>query len=344
MTDNLPTTAAEWIARMNAGPLSPEMEAAFQSWLEGDSRRRADFVLARLTWSVAQRLEESAIAQKELQALSAPAAAPRKKWTWPWAAEGRFVPFFARRLAPAFGVLVFLLVGAGWILNSGSSIGGGSVLRDGDKVATAIGEIARYTLPDGSTVTVNARSSVRVDFTWRERKVYLESGQAFFEVQRANKPFVVAAGSREVVVTGTKFDVNMDSYRTGIQVAVVEGHVNVGDQHPKAQAVTSLRADDVFLFPDNGPPERLAVAANLVATWQSRRLHFEGTKVGDVLLSVNRFAPKPLQLKDPRLAELPLSGTFNAADTDAVLFSLKSLYGIEAVDAGGTVLLQKTPQ
>lgn len=342
MTDNMPSSASEWIARVNAGPLSPELQAAFQAWLESDSRNQADFTLARLTWSVAERLKTSAVAQSELRALKTEPTPARRSWRPRWGFGTASGPF-GSRWAPAFAALLLLIVGAAWFLESGRWVDDPSLLRNGANVATAIGEISSYTLPDGSKVTVNAKSSVRVAFTGKQRGIFLDEGEAFFEVQHGTKPFAVTAGGRTVIVTGTKFDVKLDSYRSGLQVAVVEGHVNVGDSQAQAERITALSADDVFLFPNSGPPERLAMAANLVSAWQTRRLHFEGTKVGDVLDSVNRFAAKPLQLSDPKLAELPLSGAFNAGDTDAILFSLKSLYGIEATDSGKTLILHAAP-
>jgi len=343
MTDTVPSTGAEWVARMNAGPLSPELQAALDSWLARDSRNQADFTLARLTWSVAKRLETSDVAQQELRALNAQPISRRwnlRLWNLRfWGAAANPFASGAHGWSPAFAAIALIIVGAVGYLQFPRAPADPSFLQNGASAATAIGEISNYTLPDGSKLTVNAKSSVRVAFNRKQRQIFLEHGEAFFEVQRDAKPFVVTAGARSVVVTGTKFDVKLDSYRSGLQVAVVEGHVNVGDGQPEAADVTALRANDVFLFPDNGPPERLTLAANLVSAWQSRRLHFEGTMIGDVLNSVNRFAIKPLQVGDPQLAELPLSGAFNAGDTDAVLFSLQSLYGIEATDTGSALIL-----
>jgi len=338
MTDTTPSTASEWIARVNAGPLSPELQSALESWLARDSRNHADFTLARLTWSVAKKLETSDVAQQELRALKAEPVSRR----WNWRLWGAAAPPFgsdARGWAPAFAAIALIIVGTAGYLEFARAPADLSLLQNGASASTAIGEISTYTLPDGSKMTVNAHSAVRVAFTRRQREIFLEDGEAFFEVQHDTKPFVVTAGARSVVVTGTKFDVKLDSYRSGLQVAVVEGHVNVGDGQPEAADATALRANDVFLFPDNGPPERMTLAANLVSAWQSRRLHFESTMIGDVLNSVNRFAIKPLQVGDPQLAELPLSGAFNAGDTDAVLFSLQSLYGIEATDTGSALIL-----
>ena len=153
------------------------------------------------------------------------------------------------------------------------------------------------------------------------------------------RPFAVTSGSKTVVVTGTKFDVEFDLHRGTLEVAVVDGHVNVGED--ETSGVTSLNANDVFAFPEKGPPTRLTLAANLVSAWQSRHLYFEGTTVGDVLFSVNRFALKRLQLANPSLADLPLSGMFIAGDIDAVLFSLSAIHGIEATDGGDVLILRK---
>lgn len=338
MTDETPSTAPEWIARMNAGPLSPDLRAALEAWLARDPRNQADFTLARLAWAVAQKLNTSEVAQNELRALNAAPASKR----WDWRQLGAIVNPFgsaSRRWAPAFAALLLIVAGGFWLAHSPRPNSDLALLDNGRSASTVVGEISNYVLPDGSKVTINAQSGVRVAFTRAQRKIILESGEAFFEVQHGKTPFVVAAGPRSVVVTGTKFDVKLDSYRSGLQVAVVEGHVNVGDQEAEAKGVTALQANDVFRFSDNAPPQRLALAANLVSAWQTRRLYFEGTTVGDVLFSVNRFARKPLQLGDPQLAELPLSGSFSAGDTDAVLFSLQSLYGIQVKDNGDALIL-----
>ncbi len=338
MTNETPSTAPEWIARINAGPLTPELRAELDAWLARDSRNSAAFTLARMAWSVAQGLDKSEVAQNELRALNAAPAAKGRSWRRLAAVANPFGQP-SRRWAPAFAAVLLIVVAGAWMAHSPRPAHGLALLDNGARAATIVGEISNYALPDGSKVTINAQSGVRVDFTRTQRKIILESGEAFFEVEHDDTPFVVVAGPRAVVVTGTKFDVKLDSYRSGLQVAVVEGHVNVGSDAANAIDPTALRANDVFRFLDNAPPERLTVAANLVSAWQMRRLHFEGTTVGDVLFSVNRFAAKPLRLENPELADLPLSGAFMAGDIDAVLFSLQSLYGIEATETGDALII-----
>jgi transmembrane sensor len=91
---------------------------------------------------------------------------------------------------------------------------------------TDIGERRSITLVDGSTVDLNARSRLRIEFSRSERRVELLGGQALFQVAKdKHRPFIVASGEATVRAVGTQFDV----YRkdSGTTVTVLEGRVAV---------------------------------------------------------------------------------------------------------------------
>jgi transmembrane sensor len=92
--------------------------------------------------------------------------------------------------------------------------------------ATDVGERRSITLIDGSTVDLNARSKLRIEFTKAERRVELLEGQALFQVAKNKaRPFIVQSGDATVRAVGTEFDV----YRkdSGTTVTVLEGKVAV---------------------------------------------------------------------------------------------------------------------
>lgn len=91
---------------------------------------------------------------------------------------------------------------------------------------TDIGERRSITLADGSTVDLNARSRLRVEFTKGERRVELVEGQALFQVSKdKSQPFIVSSGNATVRAVGTQFDVYRKA--TGTTVTVLEGRVAV---------------------------------------------------------------------------------------------------------------------
>jgi transmembrane sensor len=120
-----------------------------------------------------------------------------------------------RFLAAASGALVLLIAGTVWWN-----------LERFPTYATDIGERRSITLADGSTVDLNARSRLRIEFAKQERRVELLEGQALFQVAKdKNRPFIVNSGDATVRAVGTQFDV----YRrtSGTTVTVIEGRVAV---------------------------------------------------------------------------------------------------------------------
>jgi transmembrane sensor len=92
--------------------------------------------------------------------------------------------------------------------------------------STDIGERRSITLTDGSTVDLNARSKLRIEFSSAERRVELLDGQALFQVAKdKQRPFIVHSGDATVRAVGTQFDV----YRkdSGTTITVLEGRVAV---------------------------------------------------------------------------------------------------------------------
>ena len=91
---------------------------------------------------------------------------------------------------------------------------------------TDVGERRSLTLADGSTVDLNARSRIRIEFTKGERRVELLDGQALFQVAKdKDRPFIVRSGDATVRAVGTQFDVYLKS--SGTTVTVLEGRVAV---------------------------------------------------------------------------------------------------------------------
>lgn len=88
----------------------------------------------------------------------------------------------------------------------------------------------KVTLPDGTTVWLNAASSIRYPTTFlgQERRVEM-SGEAYFEVvKNVEKPFKVSAnGKAEVKVLGTHFNVDAYPEEGIIKTTLLEGAVSM---------------------------------------------------------------------------------------------------------------------
>src|SRR3546814_16085472 len=98
------------------------------------------------------------------------------------------------------------------------------------------GERRTVRLADGTAITLNTDSAVRVGYVADRRLVRLLRGQALFEVAKdPHRPFVVQAGAKQITALGTIFEVRLlDSAR--MTVPLVEGKFVVaqGEERPDA--------------------------------------------------------------------------------------------------------------
>lgn len=166
-----------------------------------------------------------------------------------------------------------------------------------NSLTTPKGGTYQITLPDGSSVWLNANSTLKYPsrFDGNERVVELE-GEAYFDVshQASLVPFLVKTDKQTVEVLGTEFNVSAYSDDPETQTTLVEGRVRVAttaDHRPHIlapgqQAVTlgkDIETKEVdiepyiawknghFLF-DNTP---LSTIADQLAKWYDIRVVFK---------------------------------------------------------------------
>ena len=84
------------------------------------------------------------------------------------------------------------------------------------------------TLPDGSLVKLNADSELKLlaGYNKADRKIDL-SGEAFFDVQKSNKPFIVSTAKQKVTVLGTQFNIKAYTAEAETTTKLLRGSVKV---------------------------------------------------------------------------------------------------------------------
>jgi transmembrane sensor len=96
-------------------------------------------------------------------------------------------------------------------------------------MSTPRGGQYKLTLPDGTDVWLNSASSITYPtaFVGNERKVTI-TGEAYFEVAKdKTKPFHVKAGTQDIEVLGTHFNVMAYTDEDAIKTTLLEGSVKV---------------------------------------------------------------------------------------------------------------------
>lgn len=202
---------------------------------------------------------------------------------------------------------------------------------------SAIGEQRVIQLADGSRITLDAASRLKVSWHLRSRRVELQAGQALFSVTPAlYRPFLTTAGSTRIKVVGTRY--NVSRHRDDVRVTVVEGKVDVRGN----AATIRLAAGDQLLVHNGKLAEPARVDAAAFSAWTEGRLVFERTPLREVLAVIQRYQRQPVVLDDNSLAELPVSATFDSAHLDRMLALLPKILPLAlSTDSQGTLHLQR---
>jgi len=316
--------AADWFIA-NQGALPGQAErAAFVSWLRTSPVHVEEYlgmaVVAsdlRLATSGSDETLESLLEMARADAAGhvVPVHLPRVREP----SGQQFAPF--RRWSLAAAAVAAFAVIAWW---SGAHWSGPQLQR----YATGRGEQSMQRLADGSVLHLNTDSGAEVMFDESGRDVHLVTGEAFFTVAHGDpRQFRVTAGDAEIVAVGTRFDVRVR--RDSTLVTVVEGQVDVRTE-ARADAVAGrtmrvqegyqLRIDDGVL-----PAQSERVDTGAAVAWLQHRIAFERQPLGEVADEFNRYGIVKFVIEDPGLRSLPVSGIFNAYDSNSFIAFLESL-------------------
>jgi transmembrane sensor len=217
------------------------------------------------------------------------------------------------------------------------------------KYSTDAGEQLRASLSDGSGVYLNSLSRVRVSFSDRARDVYLERGQALFEVENDPKrPFRVHAGNSVIQALGTQFDVRL--LHDGIRVAVVEGAVQVSASRevdhstnvPRGSAPAKLSAGESTSINALGhiaQPVRVDVDA--AVGWWQQQLVFERTPLAQVAEEFNRYNRLQLRIEGDAVARKRFNGVFGSRKPESFLAYLAKDDGLVFERRGDEVIIRE---
>ena len=238
--------------------------------------------------------------------------APRRRW---WSYAG----------AIAAGVLLLIGLAIGWEWQRRSP--------DWVTFTLPLGNTQQITLPDQSQITLAGGSTLRFDrkrFGQKRREVQLQ-GKALFEVNRDTlHPFSVEAGTTEVTVLGTSFQVAQST--TGeTSVQVVSGHVRFeaeqqeviltagqrGDYHPTRHELTTQAVPET----DNA------------LAWKTGILVFHNTPLSQVIADLEDCYQTQIQQLHSKATDVTkrLTVTFQQQSLEEVLIVVNQTLDVQLV-------------
>lgn len=350
--------AADWIARQLGDVWTEADQIQFDAWIAAHTAHRIAYVRLDAAWNRVGRL-------KALSAGFSPGSIPTSQGLsetrFPYGtAEKTYSPSgdvdpvannatrdarstenrrnvqilsVAASLALAIGVAVYLLTSG--------------VLWE-QRYATQVGAMNTVPLQDGSQITLNTDTRLRVALESHERRIELDRGEAFFDVAKdPARPFIVAAGDRRIVAVGTQFSVRLEN--DNVRVAVAEGKVRIEPAKPQPSSGRGTSAN--ILVDTGGIAETHQMKVTVHASsspevdqllrWRQGLIALHDTPLSQAAAEFNRYNNRKIVIRDAAIADIRVGGSFKSTNADAFLWMLQRGFGISVERTDDAVILDR---
>jgi transmembrane sensor len=313
--DDIEARAALWIDQRDRGEWSAGDQVELDAWLAQSMTHSIAYWRLNAAWQRTERLA---------------AFGPEIAKTARFFSRERAMPAFARVAA---AMTAALLLGAGgyyWLHPAQRTY------------ETTSGTREILSLGDGSQIELNTDTVLRVSRKDGDRIVWLDRGEAYFQIKHdPAHPFVVNVAGKRVVDIGTKFSVRTDAQAT--EVALTEGSARFeAASGAQKNAAVMLKPGDVAVATASSISlkKRPLQVLNDNLGWLRGVLIFDNTTLADAAAQFNRYAQRKLVV-DGAVADLKIDGTFPANDTAAFAVIAEHILHLHARDNGNEIVISR---
>ncbi len=312
--------ATRWVVRTDKGDLDASEQAQLDAWLAGDSRRRGAFARAQAAWMMLDRAQALGSVDRFAFSNADPGMA-RKGETRRRAILGGVA------VAAGFAAFTPLLITQG--------------LRT--RFDTALGEIRRVPLKDGSLAAINTQTQLAVDIQPTVRHVKLDRGEAWFEVAKDPKrPFLVASGPVRVRAVGTAFSVRKQE--GGSEVLVTEGVVEVWSQNADKARTYLAAGQRAFVSDAAGAvaPKVAPLEIDRTLAWRDGQIILDGEPLVQAAAEFNRYNARKVVISDSDMGQQGLVGWFRVNDPEGFAQAAAATLGGQVLVRDNVILIARS--
>jgi transmembrane sensor len=312
--DTVSEQAQDWVVRLASGDMTDDELADFETWLGRSNAHARAFADERRFWNRLSPLGETF----DRLDREAGASVPTRR-------EPREAK--AGRTRRRYAVCVALVVAACLLAYvSGPSL----ITRLQADYVSGFDRVVSVRLPDGSRVTLNRDSAIRVDFGATARNVMLLRGEIYTEVEPDTaRPFRVAAGHGVSEAVGTAYAVGLVDGRT--RVAVTEGRVVVTGAAEPGLSVSLVAGEGVRYADGRLLGVKFPVNGDDALAWRQDRIIFVDRPLRDALSELERYHRGRIVLLGESRAYRPVSGVIDLQKLDDGIAALAATHGLRVV-------------
>ncbi len=215
---------------------------------------------------------------------------------------------------------ILITIGIGWVIYLNQFAPRWTTYSSGDV-------IMEYRLADGSTVTLNENSVLRVNQDMTEERAIELEGEAFFDVQRdASRPFIISTGEIHVEVLGTSF--NVQSTNSFTNVSVASGRVKVSESDLQSNHEILAKGESATFQNDTGQLSKALVNENYLA-WKTGVFTFNDTPVKDAIQMLADHYDIRIQFEGEGINNCKITSVFDNQSWEEIILEFGLIHSLE---------------
>jgi ferric-dicitrate binding protein FerR (iron transport regulator) len=206
---------------------------------------------------------------------------------------------------------------------------------------TGKGQTFSTVLSDGSKIWLNSGSKVRypVTFLRQERKVLI-SGEAYFEVAKSDKPFIVSSledSDWKVQVLGTHFNINAYTDEQAIKTTLLEGKVKMLSDKSEVILMPGQQAEL------SRSKSKLNTINNVdveqITAWKNGYFQFKNEQLSDLMKKISRWYDVEVEYKEP-VSSVTFSGRISRSNKLSSVLTVLEQSDVHFIIQGKKIIIK----
>ncbi len=196
----------------------------------------------------------------------------------------------------------------------------------------SLDEKVNVVFPDGSTGILNKNSSFTYPEEFGDQRNVTFKGEAYFDIKKSTKPFIIDVNGVDVKVLGTAF--NLITTDNEVTLYVDRGLVAFEKEGQQTQVPAGSEAifdrESASVTFNERPSEN-------IMSWTNGVFNFDKTPLSEALDQLGEYYNVDFELSNEKLQNCRLTVTFNKQSLNAVLKTISTALDVKTSRKNNTV-------
>ena len=204
--------------------------------------------------------------------------------------------------------------------------------------------LANQQLPDGSTIFIDAKTNLNIEFYKRKREVTLNDGRVMFEVAKdENRVFIIKSGDINIEVVETKFEVihKKDTTTINVEEGIVKTYFSSYFFDKKNEKLLTKENSISYSNFQGNINNQEKINSEKIALWRENLIVLHKTTLKEGLEEFAKYSDIKVSFLSKELENYSITGEFSSTQLDIFLKTITKIYPMKIDKKDGEIKISK---